>query len=218
MRAAPDAFAESVPLPGPSNAKPPDLGLEMELFYALFEKQLVHPTGEEGSALAEAIEQCAEQLLSLLQRARQQWRQERREGPKAEGLLASCLRMSAVLAAHAQLRQPLLMQGVLEPVVAVLQGPWKGDALKTASAGPSYESEDSPESVTELTSEDMEGGGGLGLSHSSSSDSRESSVGAVGGGVVDAAAEARICPPPPPFPPRPARSPARRARAADQGQ
>ena len=113
MRAAPDEFAESVPLPGPSNAKPPDLGLEMELFYAIFEKQVVRPTGEEGSPQAEVIAQCAEQLLSLLQRARHQWRQERREGPKAEGLLASWLRMSAVLAAHAQLRQPLLMQGLL---------------------------------------------------------------------------------------------------------
>ena len=64
MRAAPDEFAESVPLPGPSNAKPPDLGLEMELFYALFEKQVVRPTGEDGSPLAEAIGQCAEQLVS----------------------------------------------------------------------------------------------------------------------------------------------------------
>ena len=118
-----------VPLPPPpgSKAKPsPGLCFEMDLLFALFEKQVRHC----ASPPSETLAQCAHQMEALLTRARRQGRDTSLTWPaaaraEAEAVLTSCLRLAAVLARHPPLRSPLLQNGLLDTLLALLQGPWR---------------------------------------------------------------------------------------------
>ena len=96
----------------------------MDLLFALFEKQVRHC----ASPPSETLAQCAWQMEALLTRARRQGRDTSLTWPAAawaEAVLTSCLRLAAVLARHPPLRSPLLQNGLLDTLLALLQGPWR---------------------------------------------------------------------------------------------